>query len=108
MAPFGYGLWTWFKGNPIAQWIAGIIAALALLKLYGRKREGDGVRKQRRKSDREARALAEKIVKGSKEDVEQVQRAAERVPDSPFADSLSDAARAVRISRDRRSGDDEG
>jgi hypothetical protein len=34
MAPFGYGLWIWFKSNPLAQWAAGIGVAYVMFRVW--------------------------------------------------------------------------
>jgi hypothetical protein len=33
MPPF-YGVWLWFRANPAAQWVAGIVAAYITFKLW--------------------------------------------------------------------------
>ena len=34
MPPFGYSLWLWFRSNPVAQWVAGIVAGYAVFRLW--------------------------------------------------------------------------
>jgi hypothetical protein len=98
MPPF-YGLWVWFRNNPLAQGIAAAVAGVVLffgwLGLHDRK-----VRREASlKSEIKARKTADKIIsrmeKESNERIEKANQAADAVVGDVTSDSLRDDTRRI-------------
>jgi Flp pilus assembly protein TadB len=91
-APFGYGLWIWFKDNEYARWIVGIGAALIALLTWDKMRTSRIKREATARANRKAEKQADSILKEMDHDVEETveaaDRAAERVPDDVDSSSL--------------------
>jgi len=70
MPPF-YGVWLWFRANPAAQWVAGIVAAYITFKLWlGRK-----ISREREDAAEEA---VEEVVKQIEEENTRVEEAVDQ------------------------------
>ena len=89
-----YGLWVWFRNNPLAQGIAAAVAGLVLffgwLGLHDRK-----VRREARlKSEIKARKTADKVLgkleKESDDRIEKAHKAADRVVGDITSDGVRD------------------
>lgn len=94
-----YGLWVWFRNNPLAQGIAAAVAGVVLffgwLGLHDRK-----VRREASlKSEIKARKTADKIISRmedeSNERIEKAYEAADAVVGDVTSDSLRDDTAAI-------------
>ncbi len=114
MAPFGYGVWMWLKGNPVAQGILAAGVGLSLLWGYLGLRDGRVRRDERMKSEVKARKTASKVIAKQKDEanerLKEIEDAgAKAVKDMPdgddvdYADSVPDDL-AEFIFGDRRDG----
>lgn len=99
MAPFGYGLWVWFKDNPAAQWVVGIGAGLAVFLSWQRLRDIRIRKEERQKIAAKAEEMVRRVTAKAKEKTDETIRKADdaraRVPDGPTSDSLPDDIRSV-------------
>ena len=70
MEPFGWGLWTWFRSNPAAQWAAGIGAAYVTFRIWLASK----VKRERREAAEDAREeVIEQIEKETDDAIQRVE-----------------------------------
>jgi hypothetical protein len=71
MAPFGYSLWVWFRSNPAAQAVAGVVALYLAFRLWLARK----IRREREDATEEA---VEEVVEAIEKETE---NAVQRVED---------------------------
>jgi len=77
-----------FLNNPVVKWVGIVLGVLLGLKFYGEKREADGRREERSKSEKRTRIVVDTIERNSDEFVETYRDAAADSPHFPTADSV--------------------
>lgn len=89
-----YGLWVWFRNNPLAQGIAAAVAGLVLffgwLGLHDRKVRREAHLKSEIKARKTADKVLGKLEKESDERIEKANQAADAVGGDVTSDSLRD------------------
>ena len=104
MAPAGYGLWLWFKNNPIAQAIGAAIAFRLFKAGYDRFQQQKGAHKYKVEArEREIEVLNE-IKEKSDDSLQGAVEARERVLGDDGPISVSDAAARRLFGANRTSG----
>lgn len=92
--PFGYGLYTFLKANPVVVWIGGAFAAVVTFLSWQRLRDGRIRREERRRIEIKAEQAADKAVDNAKENAGDTIRKAEdarnRLPSGTPAGELPD------------------
>lgn len=83
MPPF-YGVWLWFKANPAAQWVAGIVAAYLTFRLWLSAK----IRRERKDAADEA---TEEVIEQIKEQTD------ERIEDAREASRSTDDLNAEQL-----------
>ena len=68
MPPFGYGLWLWFKGNPVAQGVALGLAVVVAGLIYIRIRIAQALKVDRLKAMMKTRKAVDDYVETVKEE----------------------------------------
>lgn len=82
--PFGYGLYTFLKANPVVAWVAGAFAAVATFLSWQRLRDGRIRRQHERKLDEQAQKTSRKVIDKAKEKThETIRKADEARADIP-------------------------
>lgn len=98
MPPF-YGLWVWFRNNPLAQGIAAAVAGLVLffgwLGLHDRKVRREASLKSEIKARKTADKIITKMETESDDRIEKANQAADRVGGDVTSDSLRDDTAAI-------------
>jgi hypothetical protein len=89
MPPPFYGVWLWFKANPAAQWVAGIVAAYLTFRLWLSAK----IRSERKDAAEDAtEEVIEAIEKETDDAIQRVEQERERVSDLNDAERLRLAA----------------
>ncbi len=69
-APFGYGLWVWFKSNPAAQAVAAVVAVYVAFRLWLARK----IRREREDAAEEAvEQVTEQIEKETDDAIQRVE-----------------------------------
>ena len=77
-APFGYGLWVWFKSNPAAQAVAAVAALYFTFRLWLARK----IRREREDAAEEAvEDVVQQIEEQTNERVEEAREAARSTDD---------------------------
>jgi hypothetical protein len=88
-APFGYGLWVWFRSNPAAQAVAGVVAVYIAFRLWLARK----IRREREDAAEEAiKDVIETIEKDTDDAIQRVEDERQRVADLDDSQRLRLAA----------------
>ncbi|MEM8615298.1 MAG: hypothetical protein AAGF20_00030 [Pseudomonadota bacterium] len=107
MTPAGYGLWLWFKDNPIAQAVGVAIAFMLAKAGYDRFQQNKGAYKYRVKAREQEIQVLNDIKEKSDDSLQRASEARERVLGDAGPVSVSDAAAHRLFKPDRTSGSGE-
>jgi hypothetical protein len=94
-----YGLWVWFRNNPLAQGIAAAVAALVAfftwLALRDRRIRREALLKAEIKADKQATKAIKEVKERTDETVQKAAEARAAVPDGALADELPDDLQSI-------------
>jgi len=94
-----YGLWVWFRNNPLAQGIAAAVAGVVLffgwLGLHDRKVRREANAKGQIKAEKQAREAIQAVKERTDETIEKADKARDAVPDGAYSSGLPDDLQSV-------------
>jgi len=89
MPPVGYSIWLWFRSNPAAQAVAGVVAVYVAFRLWLARK----IRREREDAAKEAvEQVTEQIQEKTDEAIQRVEDERQRVADLNDSERLRLAA----------------